>query len=167
MHRRSVQPVPEPKGRIIAEAPKPEERTGTSDHPTVTLKRSIANSYVLAWSMSQRPSAQATRAAEVLAETQSGDKVNLKLVETKEKDGTERLTVASDDGQVIGGTDWTFPESQAPRTGIGPLGVLALGKTDFSARPKLGAGIVYHRGPVMAFVGGFKKELIGGVGIRF
>lgn len=165
--RRRVQPAPVPAGHILAEAPKPEERTGSVDHPSVTLKRSVADTRILSRARDQRPGASPTRAAEVVAETTTGETLNLTMVETRENDGTERITFQSDDGKIVGGTDWAFPIEPPRVVPQRRWDVLALARSDFSARPNFGAGIIYRKGPITGLVAGFKKEMIVGVGISF
>lgn len=165
--RVSVQAVPAPKGHIIAESPKPEERSGTIDHPVITLARSVADTRVVDWSKSKRPQETPTRAAEILAETKSGEQLNLKLVETMSDDKTTRITVTSDDGKILTGSDYSFPTQPLPDRKEKRWGVLAMAKSTQFSKPNFGAGIVYNRGPIIVFVGGFRNEALAGVGLRF
>lgn len=98
---------------------------------------------------------------------QKNESITVQLTQIQAADGTSRVIASTEDGQVIGGSDWTTPTAQAVKVPRWELQAVRTWQDGHGAA--WGASVGYSRGPFvgsLAVVPGF-RQVSAGIGIRW
>ena len=136
--RISTRPKPEPHAAEVKQADESVILERNPERPAPTTPKIPRGSKVTRITT-------ATIAPTEQALNQNDGAITVQLTQIQAQDGTTRVIASTDDGQVIGGSDWTTPRPEPPR--IPRWEVQALRTWQNGRGAAWGASLAYSRGP--------------------